>query len=117
MFTPNIGVTTDDVLAGANSDTGANGVADLSQIWRIRAQAGSNGAANGSSSLAPIGTQGAVFDACDDSEWGESATGIHHEWHHLEQRWAYTLRVRQRARGYDQQWLRHQYGYGAVCQR
>jgi hypothetical protein len=61
--TPNVGVTTDDVLAGKSSDTGANGVADTSQIWRIRAQAGTNGAANGWSSLAPIGTQGAVFDA------------------------------------------------------
>src|SRR5580658_2718547 len=27
--TPNVGVTTDDVLAGKNSDTGANGLADL----------------------------------------------------------------------------------------
>src|SRR5580704_12577458 len=41
--TPNIGVTTDDVIAGASSDTGANGDADLSQIWRVRAQTGSNG--------------------------------------------------------------------------
>ena len=58
--TPNIGVTTDDVLLGKASDTGANGIADLTQTWRIRAQAGSSGAANGWSSLAPIGTQGAV---------------------------------------------------------
>src|SRR5208283_6087882 len=61
--TPNIGVTTDDVLVGKSSDTGANGLANTSQIWRVRAQAGSSGAANGWSSLAPIGTQGAVFDA------------------------------------------------------
>ena len=61
--TPNVGVTTDDVLAGKNSDTGANGVADTTQIWRVRGQAGANGAANGWSSLAPIGTQGAVFAA------------------------------------------------------
>lgn len=59
--TPNVGVTTDDVLQGATGDTGANSVANLTQIWRIRAQAESNGAANGWSSLAPIGTQGAVF--------------------------------------------------------
>lgn len=59
--TPNVGVTTDDVLAGVAGDTGTNGVADTSNIWRIRAQAGANGAANGWSSLAPIGTQGAVF--------------------------------------------------------
>jgi hypothetical protein len=61
--TPNVGVTTDDVLVGKTSDTGANGVADTTQIWRVRGQAGANGAANGWSSLAPIGTQGAVFSA------------------------------------------------------
>ena len=61
--TPNVGVTTDDVLVGKNSDTGANSVADLTNTWRVRGQAGSNGAANGWSSLAPIGTQGAVFAA------------------------------------------------------
>ncbi len=61
--TPNIGVTTDDVLQGAAGDTGTNGNADLTQEWRVRAQAGANGAANGWSSAAPIGTQGAVFAA------------------------------------------------------
>lgn len=61
--TPNIGVTTDDVVLGKSSDTGANGVANLTQTWRVRAQAGSNGAANGWSSAAAIGTQGAVFAA------------------------------------------------------
>jgi len=61
--TPNVGVTTNDVLAGSAGDTGANGNADLTNIWRIRAQAGTSGAANGWSSLAPIGTQGAVFSA------------------------------------------------------
>ncbi len=61
--TPNVGVTTDDIVAGSAGDTGVNGVADLTQIWRTRAQAGSSGAANGWSSLAPIGTQGAVFAA------------------------------------------------------
>jgi hypothetical protein len=59
--TPNVGVTTDDVLLGKSSDTGANLVADKTNTWRVRAQAGSNGAANGWSSLAPIATQGAVF--------------------------------------------------------
>ncbi len=61
--TPNIGVTQDDVLLGKSSDTGANGVADTTQTWRVRGQAGANGAANGWSSAAPIGTQGAVFAA------------------------------------------------------
>ncbi len=61
--TPNVGVNQDDVLKGAKGDTGANGLADTSQEWRIRGQAGSNGAANGWSSLAPIGTQGAQYFA------------------------------------------------------
>ncbi|HEY6346355.1 MAG TPA: hypothetical protein VIY49_33110 [Bryobacteraceae bacterium] len=62
--TPNVGVTTDDVLVGVTGDTGVNGVADLSQIWRVRAQAGPSGAAaNGWSSQAPIGTQGVMFAA------------------------------------------------------
>jgi uncharacterized protein (TIGR03437 family) len=61
--TPNVGLTTDDVLAGSAGDTGVNGNANTTQIWRVRAQAGSSGAANGWSSLAPIGTQGVVFAA------------------------------------------------------
>jgi uncharacterized protein (TIGR03437 family) len=62
--TPNIGVTTDDVTVGATGDTGTNGLADLTNIWRVRAQAGPSGmAANGWSSTAPIGTQGAMFAA------------------------------------------------------
>ena len=61
--TPNVGVTACDVTQGVAGDTGTNGNANLSQIWRVRAQAGPNGAANGWSSLAPIGTQGAVFAA------------------------------------------------------
>jgi hypothetical protein len=61
--TPNVGVTTDDVLVGVAGDTGVNGNANVSQIWRVRAQAGATGAANGWSSAAPIGTQGAVFAA------------------------------------------------------
>ena len=61
--TPNVGVNDPDVLLGVSSDTGANGVANLTQTWRIRGQAGSSGAANGWSSAAPIGTQGAQFYA------------------------------------------------------
>ena len=76
--TPNIGVTTDDVLKGTNSDTGANGNADTSQEWRIRGQAGTNGAANGWSSLAPIGTQGAVFAA---STVGFNAINVSFDWY------------------------------------
>jgi uncharacterized protein (TIGR03437 family) len=61
--TPSIGVTTDDVLAGATGDTGVNGNTNTSQIWRVRAQGTTSAAANGWSSLAPIGTQGAMFAA------------------------------------------------------
>ena len=71
--TPNVGVTTDDILVGKTSDTGGNGLANTSQTWRVRAQAGANGAANGWSSLAPIGTQGAIFSA---STAGISGSGI-----------------------------------------
>jgi hypothetical protein len=59
--TPNVGVTTADVTQGSAGDIGTNGLSNLTQIWRVRAQAGTNGAANGWSSLAPIGTQGAIF--------------------------------------------------------
>jgi hypothetical protein len=76
--TPNIGVTTDDVLLGASGDTGANGVANLTQIWRVRAQAGANGAANGWSSLAPIGTQGAQFAT---STVGYSSINVSFDWY------------------------------------
>ena len=76
--TPNVGVTTDDVLVGKNSDTGANGVADTSNTWRVRGQAGANGAANGWSSLAPIGTQGAVFAA---STVGYSSINVSFDWY------------------------------------
>jgi hypothetical protein len=61
--TPNVGVTQDDVVVGKSSDTGANGVADTTNTWRVRGQAGTGGAANGWSSAAPIGTQGAQFFA------------------------------------------------------
>ncbi len=76
--TPNVGVTTDDVLVGKNSDTGANTVANLTQTWRIRGQAGANGAANGWSSLAPIGTQGAVFAA---STAGYNSVNVSFDWY------------------------------------
>lgn len=76
--TPNIGVTTDDVLVGKNSDTGANGLSNTTQTWRVRAQAGSNGAANGWSSQAPIGTQGAQFFA---STAGYNAINVSFDWY------------------------------------
>jgi len=69
--TPNVGVTQDDIDQGASGDTGANGLADLTHTWRIRGQAGTMGAANGWSSLAPIASQGAQFFA---STAGYSAT-------------------------------------------
>ncbi|HVM62052.1 MAG TPA: PEP-CTERM sorting domain-containing protein [Verrucomicrobiae bacterium] len=60
--TPSTGANADDVLLGKSNDTGANGVADLTQTWRVRAQGGSGTlAANGWSSAAPIGSQGAQF--------------------------------------------------------
>jgi hypothetical protein len=76
--TPNVGVTTDDVLVGKSSDTGANSIANTTHIWRVRAQAGSNGAANGWSSAAPIGTQGAVFAA---STVGYSGINVSFDWY------------------------------------
>jgi hypothetical protein len=76
--TPNVGVTTDDVLLGKSSDTGTNTVADTTNIWRIRAQAGANGPANGWSSLAPIGTQGGVFAA---STVGFTGINVSFDWY------------------------------------
>jgi hypothetical protein len=77
--TPNNGTNADDVLQGATGDTGANGVADLTQIWRIRAQAApGGGAANGWSSLAPIGTQGAQFSV---STLGYSNVTVSLDWY------------------------------------
>jgi hypothetical protein len=55
-------VTTADVLLGLTADTGVNGNADTGNAWRIRGQDAS-GKANGWSSVAPIGTQGAEFAA------------------------------------------------------
>jgi hypothetical protein len=76
--TPNVGVNQDDVLKGSNSDTGKNGLADTSQEWRVRGQAGSNGAANGWSSEAPIGTQGAQYFA---STVGYTAISVQFDWY------------------------------------
>lgn len=76
--TPNVGVTADDVLLGVAKDTGANAIADLTNIWRIRGQAGANGAANGWSSQAPIGTQGAVFAT---NPVGNGSVSITFDWY------------------------------------
>jgi hypothetical protein len=77
--TPNPGVTTDDVLVGKGSDTGANGNANTSQTWRVRAQqSGSNGAANGWYSNAAIGTQGAVFAS---STVGYNSINVGFDWY------------------------------------
>jgi hypothetical protein len=59
-LTPNAGTNDPDVLAGKSSDTGANLIPNLTHQWRIRAQGSS--AANGWSSQAPIGSQGAQFN-------------------------------------------------------
>ncbi len=56
-FNSTTSTNTDDVVQGANGDTGTNNLADLTQIWRVRGQS----PGNGWSSQAPIGTQGAVF--------------------------------------------------------
>jgi hypothetical protein len=50
-------VTTDDIDLGTTSDTGANGLADTTNTWRVRGQS----PGNGWSSQAAIGTQGAQF--------------------------------------------------------
>ncbi len=77
--TPSIGVTTDDVLEGATGDTGTNGNADLTNIWRVRAQAATGGgASNGWSSTAPIGAQGAVFSA---STAGYTNINVSFDWY------------------------------------
>jgi hypothetical protein len=76
--TPNVGITQDDVVLGKSSDTGANTVADTTQTWRVRGQAGPNGAANGWSSAAPIATQGAVFAA---STAGYNGITVKFDWY------------------------------------
>lgn len=52
-------VTTDDINLGATADTGANGLADTTNTWRVRGQS----PGNGWSSQAAIGTQGVQFSA------------------------------------------------------
>src|SRR5215469_16465954 len=76
--TPNVGVTTDDVLLGTTGVTGVNNAVNLSQIWRVGAQAGSAGAANGWSSQAPIGTQGVQFNV---STAGYSNIVVSFDWY------------------------------------
>jgi len=56
--TPGVGTNDPDVLQGTSGDTGADGITNYTQIWRIRA----NGAGNGWSSQATPGTQGAQFN-------------------------------------------------------
>ena len=58
-FNSTTSTNTDDVTAGVAGDTGTNGLADTTQIWRVRGQ----NPGNGWSSQAPIGTQGAEFAA------------------------------------------------------
>jgi Protein of unknown function (DUF1533) len=57
--TPNVGTNDPDVLVGKSSDTGNNGIANVTHTWRVRAQG--TPAANGWSSAAPIASQGAQF--------------------------------------------------------
>jgi hypothetical protein len=67
-------VTTNDVDQGATGDTGANGLADTTQIWRVRGQT----PGNGWSSQAGIGTQGAQFAA---STVGYSNISVSFDWY------------------------------------
>ena len=70
-------VATADVIAGVSADTGVDGIADTGNIWRIRGQDAS-GKANGWSSLAPIGTQGAEFAA---STAGYGSINVSFDWY------------------------------------
>jgi len=74
--TPNVGTNSDDVIQGVASDSGANSVTNLTQIWRVRAQG--SPAANGWSSLAPIGTQGAQFAV---STLGYTNVAVSFDWY------------------------------------
>jgi hypothetical protein len=67
-------VSTPDVLQGTTGDTGVNGIADLTQIWRVRGQ----NPGNGWSSQAPIGTQGAMFAA---STAGYTNINVSFDWY------------------------------------
>ncbi len=60
-FISGSGVDSSDITLGLSADTGTNHVADLGQIWRIRATGGT-GTNNGWSSQAPLGSQGAQFN-------------------------------------------------------
>jgi hypothetical protein len=74
-------VNTDDVLLGKSSDTGTNGVADLTNEWRVRGQPGSSNA-NGWNSAAPIGTQGAQFFASTaGASAGASGIKVSFDWY------------------------------------
>jgi len=68
--TPAAGNNTPDVVLGKSSDTGANGNANTSLTWRVRA----TGGGNGWSSAAPIGSQGAMFGASTVGYTGISVT-------------------------------------------
>ena len=76
--TPNVGVNAADVTRGATGDTGSSGVTNTTLTWRVRGQAGTNGAANGWSSAAPIGTQGAQFNIATT---GFSSINVSFDWY------------------------------------
>jgi hypothetical protein len=61
--TPAVGTNDPDVLQGVAGDSGGNLITNLTQEWRIRAAGGKGAnAANGWSTNAPIGSQGAQFN-------------------------------------------------------
>lgn len=64
-----LGTNDPDVLQGASGDTGTDGITNYTQIWRVRAQ-NAAGTANGWSSLAPVGAQGAQFSV-DTTGYGD----------------------------------------------
>ena len=67
------GVNGCDVLAGKAADTGANSVANVTQIWRVRGSSG-----NGWTNTAPIGAQGAQFIA---STVGYNSINVSFDWY------------------------------------
>ena len=73
---PGVGVNTPDVLLGKSSDTGGNGIADTTQIWRIRA----TGGGNGWSSAAPVGVQGAQFNV-DTTGYDNGPVQVSFDWY------------------------------------
>jgi hypothetical protein len=76
--TPNVGVNGADVTLGKANDTGSSGVTNTTLTWRVRGVAGTNGAANGWSSAAPIGTQGAQFNVATT---GFSSINVSFDWY------------------------------------